>query len=75
VPRRNSVCGVTSCPRRGAGGSSRAAAAAAAKLRYQRTKIDDAPDTILVDDEIVAIIRADQQRVRNRIPSSRVLLR
>ncbi|WP_442818249.1 tyrosine-type recombinase/integrase [Streptomyces sp. NBC_01727] len=34
-----------------------------AKLRYQQTKIDKAPDTILVDSEIVAIIRAQQQRV------------
>ena len=34
------------------------------------------PDTILGDEEIVAIIRAHgQQRVRNRIPSPRVLLR
>lgn len=34
-----------------------------AKLRYQQTKIDKAPDTILVDSEIVAIIRAQQQWV------------
>lgn len=32
-----------------------------AKLRYQQTKIDDAPDTMLVDAEIVAIIE-EQQR-------------
>ncbi|MGW3661062.1 tyrosine-type recombinase/integrase [Streptomyces sp. NPDC005151] len=32
-----------------------------AKLRYQQTKIEQAPDTILVDTEIVAIIRAQQQ--------------
>ena len=32
-----------------------------ARLRYQQTKIDGAPDTILVDEEIVAIIRAQQQ--------------
>jgi hypothetical protein len=31
-----------------------------ARLRYQQTKIDGAPDTILVDAEIVAIIRAQQ---------------
>jgi integrase len=31
-----------------------------ARLRYQQTKIDGAPDTILVDQEIVAIIRAQQ---------------
>lgn len=34
-----------------------------ARLRYQQTKIDGAPDTILVDDEIVAIIRAQQRWV------------
>jgi integrase len=32
-----------------------------ARLRYQQTKIDGAPDTILVDQEIVAIIRAQQE--------------
>jgi integrase len=32
-----------------------------ARLRYQQTKIEGAPDTILVDDEIVAIIRAQQK--------------
>jgi hypothetical protein len=31
-----------------------------ARLRYQQTKIDGAPDTILVDAEIVAIIAAQQ---------------
>ena len=31
-----------------------------ARLRYQQTKIDGAPDTILLDAEIVAIIRAQQ---------------
>ena len=31
-----------------------------ARLRYQQTKIDGAPDTILVDAEVVAIIRAQQ---------------
>ena len=35
-----------------------------ARLRYQQTKIDGAPDTILVDREIVAIIRAQQDWVR-----------
>jgi hypothetical protein len=44
--------------------------AVAAKLRYQQTKIDDAPDTILVDEEIVAIIRAQQHWVRDRIPTT-----
>jgi hypothetical protein len=33
------------------------------------------PETILVDEEIVAIIRAQQEPVRNRIASSRVVLR
>ena len=32
-----------------------------AKLRYQQTKIDGAPDTILVDAETVAIIEAQQR--------------
>jgi len=32
-----------------------------AKLRYQQTKIDGAPDTIFVDSEVVEIIRAQQQ--------------
>ncbi len=32
-----------------------------ARLRYQQTKIDGAPDTILVDAEIVAIIQAQQE--------------
>ena len=35
-----------------------------ARLRYQQTKIDGAPDTILVDREIVAIIHAQQDWVR-----------
>ena len=38
-----------------------------AKLRYQQTKIDDAPNTIFVDEEIVAIIRSQQHWVRDRI--------
>jgi len=32
-----------------------------ARLRYQQTKIDGAPDTVLVDAEIVAIIREQQE--------------
>jgi integrase len=32
-----------------------------ARLRYQQTKIEGAPDTILVDAEVVAIIRAQQE--------------
>jgi integrase len=35
--------------------------APAAKLRYQQTKIDGAPDTVLVHDEVVAIIGEQQQ--------------
>ncbi|MEP6561950.1 MAG: site-specific integrase [Nakamurella sp.] len=35
-----------------------------ARLRYQQTKIDGAPDTILVDREIVEIIHAQQDWVR-----------
>ncbi|MCA1676658.1 MAG: site-specific integrase, partial [Actinobacteria bacterium] len=37
------------------------AQAPVAKLRYQQTKIDDAPHTILVHAEVVAIIREQQQ--------------
>jgi integrase len=40
-----------------------------ARLRYQQTKIDQAPDTILVDEEIVAIVRAQQAWARDRLPS------
>jgi hypothetical protein len=35
--------------------------AVVARLRYQQTKIDGAPDTVLVDAEVVAIIRAQQE--------------
>ena len=38
-----------------------------ARLRYQQTKIDGAPDTILVDAEIVAIIRAQQEWAATRL--------
>ena len=44
-----------------AAASSRDSAGLTARLRYQQTKIEGAPDTILVDEEIVAIIRAQQQ--------------
>jgi integrase len=46
-----------------AGGQARAAepGAMVARLRYQQTKIDGAPDTILVDAEVVAIIKAQQE--------------
>jgi integrase len=37
-----------------------------ARLRYQQTKIDGAPDTILVDAEIVAIISAQQEWAARR---------
>ena len=39
-----------------------------ARFRYAQTKIDIAPDTILVDSEIVAIIEEQQQWVRDRFP-------
>jgi integrase len=41
-----------------------------AKLRYQQTKIDDAPNTIFVDEEIVAIIRSQQEWARDRISTT-----
>ena len=41
-----------------------------ARLRYQQTKIDGAPDTILVDREIVAIIRAQHDWVRRARPDA-----
>ena len=40
------------------------AQAPVAKLRYQQTKIDGAPNTILVHTEVVAIIREQQQWAR-----------
>ena len=43
--------------------------ASVAKLRYQQTKIDGAPDTILVDAEVVAIIRAQQQWAAAWLPA------
>jgi integrase len=42
-------------------GAAREPGAMTARLRYQQTKIDGAPDTILVDAEIVAIIQAQQE--------------
>ena len=39
-----------------------------ARFRYAQTKIDIAPDTILVDSEVVAIIEEQQQWVRDRFP-------
>ena len=46
--------------------------AVVAKLRFQQTKIEGAPNTIFVDSEVVAIIRAQQQWVREHV---RALLR
>jgi len=46
--------------------------AVVAKLRFQQTKIEGAPNTIFVDGEVVAIVRAQQQWVHNRV---RTLLR
>jgi Phage integrase family len=46
--------------------------AVVAKLRFQQTKIDGAPDTIFVDQEVVAIVRAQQQWAHERV---RALLR
>ena len=45
----------------GQAASGRDSAGFTARLRYQQTKIEGAPDTILVDEEIVAIIRTQQQ--------------
>ena len=59
---RSACSTVTRCSRPGpAAASSRDSAGLTARLRYQQTKIEGAPDTILVDEEIVAIIRAQQQ--------------
>jgi Phage integrase family len=46
--------------------------AVVAKLRFQQTKIEGAPDTIFVDSEVVAIVRAQQQWVHAHV---RALLR
>lgn len=43
-----------------------------AKLRFQQTKIEGAPNTIFVDSEVVAIIHAQQQWVHAHV---RALLR
>ncbi len=53
----------------GLGSGAEPGEALVAKLRYQQTKIDDAPNTIFVDEEIVAIIRSQQHWVRGRIRS------
>jgi integrase len=49
------------------GGQDAAEDAFVARLRYQQTKIDDAPDTMPVDAEIVAIIREQQQWADDRL--------
>lgn len=41
-----------------------------AKLRYQQTKIDGAPDTIFVDQEVVEIIAEQQRWLRNRLAAN-----
>jgi integrase len=41
--------------------------AVVAKLRFQQTKIEGAPNTIFVDGEVVAIIRAQQQWVHKHV--------
>jgi integrase len=39
-----------------------------ARFRYAQTKIDIAPDTILVDSEVAAIIEEQQRWIRDRFP-------
>ena len=39
-----------------------------ARFRYAQSKVDRAPDTILVDAEVVTIIEEQQQAVRARYP-------
>jgi integrase len=46
--------------------------AVVAKLRFRQTKIDGAPDTIFVDQEVVSIVRAQQEWVHTHV---RALLR
>jgi len=40
-----------------------------ARFHYAQSKIDNAPDTILVDAEVVAIVEEQQQWVRERFPA------
>jgi integrase len=42
---------------------------AVAKLRYQQTKIQGAPNTILVDRDVVAILRAQRQWALDHLPA------
>jgi integrase len=41
-----------------------------ARFHYAQTKIDRAPDTILVDTEVVTVIEEQQQAVRTRFPDA-----
>jgi hypothetical protein len=41
-----------------------------ARFRYAQSKIDHAPDTILVDADVAAIIEEQQQAIRARYPGS-----
>jgi integrase len=41
--------------------------AVVAKLRFQQTKIEGAPNTIFVDSEVVAIVRAQQQWAQDHV--------
>ena len=41
-----------------------------ARFRYAQSKIDRAPDTILVDAEVVAVIKEQQAAVRQRFPEA-----
>lgn len=41
-----------------------------ARFRYAQSKIDRAPDTILVDAEVVSVIEEQQQWVRDRFPGT-----
>jgi hypothetical protein len=41
-----------------------------ARFHYAQTKIDRAPDTILVDTEVVTVIEEQQQAVRDRFPGA-----
>jgi len=43
--------------------------AVVAKLRFQQTKIEGAPNTIFVDSEVVAIVRAQQRWVHDHVRS------
>ena len=58
----NCACSTTTrCPCSADPSGDQGPGAFVARLRYQQTKIDGAPDTILVDAEIVAIIQAQRE--------------